>query len=78
MITMINNFFTMFAMIFSAGARFATSVDNLACIAEDESAGLVKVLSVERADRLAKLEASLSVKRPTLNAPASNSPITVE
>ena len=62
MITAISNFFAMFAAMFSAGAKGCRAIDQLAGIAEDEATGLANVLRVERADRLKKLETSLSIK----------------
>jgi len=57
----ISAFFSMFYIIFGAGEKFAKSVDNLAGIAEKESAALAAQMEVEREARIKQLRADLKV-----------------
>lgn len=50
-------FFNMLAVLFSAGEKAAKSLDNLATVGEEMSAGFVDQTRLERQQKLAQLKA---------------------
>lgn len=74
MIKAFSQFFTMLAVLFSAGERTARSLDNLAKWAEDESASFVSNAALEREAAVAKLMR----QRDDAIAAAQSKPVAVE